>query len=143
MLKYLLLLLNLVRASVRGRETLVTENLLLRHQLAVLTRPTRKRPQLRTRDKLFWVVIRALRRDWRRHLVLARERHPLASPGVAPLLTLALARADRSATIETGAKPATDEFGKLWDAGQISRSGDGLQTLRVRLEGLLAERQAA
>src|SRR5437764_11662752 len=72
MLEYLLLLLSLIRAAVRDREALVAENLLLRHQLAVLTRPTRKRPRLRVRDKLFWVVVRALRRDWRRHLVVVR-----------------------------------------------------------------------
>src|SRR5438874_9075736 len=68
MLEYLLLLLSLARSAVRDREALVAENLLLRHQLAVLTRPTRKRPRLRARDKLFWVVVRALRGDWRRHL---------------------------------------------------------------------------
>src|SRR6266581_3224387 len=65
MIEYLLLLLSLVRAAVRDRDALVTENLLLRHQLAVLTRPTRKRPRLRARDKLFWVAVRALRSgDW-------------------------------------------------------------------------------
>src|SRR5437870_11191670 len=47
MLEYLLLLLSLFRATVRDRDELVAENLLLRHQLAVLTRPTRKRPRLR------------------------------------------------------------------------------------------------
>ena len=72
MLEYLLLLFSLMRATVRDREALVTENLLLRHQLGVLTRPTRKRPRLRARDKLFWVVIRALCRDWRRHLVVVQ-----------------------------------------------------------------------
>src|ERR671928_1079146 len=72
MLEYLLLLLSLIRATVRDRDALVAENLLLRQQLAVLTRPTRKRPRLRARDKLIWVVVRALRRDWRRHLVLVR-----------------------------------------------------------------------
>jgi hypothetical protein len=72
MLEYLLLLLSLVRAAVRDREALLTENLLLRHQLAVLTRPTRRRPRPRARDKLFWVLVRALRGDWRRHLVVVR-----------------------------------------------------------------------
>jgi hypothetical protein len=38
----------------------------------VLTRPTRRRPQVRTRDKHFWIVVRWVRRDWRRHLVLVR-----------------------------------------------------------------------
>src|ERR687885_646364 len=72
MLEYLLLLLGFIRAAVRDRDVLVAENLLLRHQLAVLTRPTRKRPRLRARDKLFWVVVRALCRDWRQHLVVVR-----------------------------------------------------------------------
>src|SRR5207248_1597572 len=72
MLEYLLLLLRLLGSAVRDREALVAENLLLRHQLTVLARPTRKRPRLRARDKLFWVVVRALRRDWRRHLVVVR-----------------------------------------------------------------------
>ena len=58
--------------SVASRPTWPLENLLLRHQLAVLTRPTRKRPRLRRRDKLFWVLARRLRRRWRRHLVLVR-----------------------------------------------------------------------
>src|SRR5919201_1616905 len=73
MMEYLLLLLSLIRATMRDREALVAENLLLRQQLTVLTRPTRKRPRLCARDQLFWVVVRALRRgDWRRHLVLVR-----------------------------------------------------------------------
>jgi hypothetical protein len=72
MLEYLLLLLSLLRATVRARDALVAENLLLRHQLAVLTRPTRKQARLRARDKFFWVVVRPVRRDWRRHLVLVR-----------------------------------------------------------------------
>ena len=73
MLEYLLLLVGLFRAVLRCRADLVAENLLLRQQLTVLTRPTaRRRPRLRSRDKLFWVVIRALRRDWRQHLVLVR-----------------------------------------------------------------------
>jgi hypothetical protein len=72
MLAYLMLLLSLIRGAVRDREALIAENLLLRHQLAVLTRQTRKRPRLPARDKLFWVVVRALRGDWRRHLVVVR-----------------------------------------------------------------------
>jgi putative transposase len=68
----LALLLGSLRGAVRDRTDLVAENLLLRHQLAVLTRPTRRRPRLRTRDKLRWVLARRLRRDWQRHLVLVR-----------------------------------------------------------------------
>src|SRR3954451_6627765 len=67
-----MLLLASLRAAVRDRVDVVAENLLLRHQLAVLTRPTRRRPRLRTRDKLLWVLARRLRGGWRPHLVLVR-----------------------------------------------------------------------
>jgi transposase InsO family protein len=48
----------------------VTENLLVRHQLAVLTRPTRTRPrqQLRIWDKVLWVLARQCCPGWREHL---------------------------------------------------------------------------
>jgi putative transposase len=72
MLEHLRLLFGCLHATVRDRGDLVAENLLLRHQLAVLTRPTRRRPRPRTWDKLFWIVVRMLRCDWRRHLVLVR-----------------------------------------------------------------------
>jgi putative transposase len=72
MIECLLLLVALLRAAVRDRNDVVAENLLLRHQLAVLTRPTRKRPRLRTRDRLLWLLARLVRRDWRQHLVLVR-----------------------------------------------------------------------
>jgi transposase InsO family protein len=66
------LVLALLRGAVHDRSDLVAENLLLRHQLAVLTRPTRRRPRLRARDQLLWVLARRIRRDWRRHLVVVR-----------------------------------------------------------------------
>src|SRR5882724_4854017 len=72
MLELLWLLLTTVLASVRPRHDLVLENLLLRHQLAVLTRPTRTRPRarLRTWDKLLWVLARQFCAGWREHLAL-------------------------------------------------------------------------
>jgi hypothetical protein len=60
-----------VRAGFASRADLVLENLLLRQQLAVALRPPR-RPRISRRDKLFWVLIRRLRADWRRHLHLVR-----------------------------------------------------------------------
>ena len=68
----LVLLIGMVRAALRDRGDLVVENLLLRHQLAVLTRPGRKRPSLRAHDKLVWVLARRLCTGWRRHMVLVR-----------------------------------------------------------------------
>jgi hypothetical protein len=70
--EYARLVLALLRGAVRDRSDLVAENLLLRHQLAVLTRPTRRRPRLGARDRLLWVLARRRRRDWRRHLVTVR-----------------------------------------------------------------------
>jgi hypothetical protein len=69
-LELLWLLLRTVLAWVRPRQDLVLENLLLRHQLAVLTRPTRTRPRARLRswDKLLWVLARRWCAHWREHL---------------------------------------------------------------------------
>jgi hypothetical protein len=68
----LTLLLAVPRAARHDRSELLTEMLLLRHQLAVLTRPTRRRRRVRFRrlDTLLLVLMRRLRRDGRRHLVL-------------------------------------------------------------------------
>ena len=74
MLEFATVVLAALRASLRRRTDLVAENLLLRHQLAVLTRPTRKRAKLRPHDKLLWVVARRLCRDWRRHLRVVRPQ---------------------------------------------------------------------
>jgi transposase InsO family protein len=72
MIECLLLLHALLRAAVCARAELAAENVLLRHQLAVLTRPTRRRPRLRARDKPVRLLARLVRSDWRRHLVLVR-----------------------------------------------------------------------
>ena len=48
-LELLWLVFTTVRAAVRPHQDLVLENLLLRHQLAVLTRPTRRQPYARLR----------------------------------------------------------------------------------------------
>ena len=72
MIECLLLLAGVLRAAVRDRGDVVAENLLLRHQLAVLTRPARRRARLRARDKLVWVLARLVRSDWRQYLVLVR-----------------------------------------------------------------------
>src|SRR6266571_2128343 len=72
MLDLLCLLLTTVLAWMRPRQDLVLENLLLRHQLTVLTRPTRtRRPaRLRAWDKLLWILARRWCARWREHLTL-------------------------------------------------------------------------
>jgi len=52
MVEYVLLLAGLLRTLIRTHGDLAAENVLLRQQLAILTRPTRKRSPLRTPDKL-------------------------------------------------------------------------------------------
>ena len=66
MIECLLLHVALLRAAVRHRADVAAENLLLRHQLAVLSRQTRKRPRLCARDKLLRLLARLARRDWLR-----------------------------------------------------------------------------
>jgi putative transposase len=72
MLDYLVLLVAFVRATMSGRAEVAAENLVLRQQLAVLTRSTRKRPRLRRCDKVFWVLARRLWRHWSQHVVVVR-----------------------------------------------------------------------
>jgi transposase InsO family protein len=69
-LELLWLVLMAALAWLRPRQDLVAENLLLRHQLAVLTRPTRTRPRVRLRiwDKLLWVLARRFCAGWREQL---------------------------------------------------------------------------
>ena len=55
----------------RGRRELVLENIALRHQLRTLQRSV-KRPDLRARDRLFWVLLASAWPRWRSALVLVR-----------------------------------------------------------------------
>ena len=64
-------LFQLLRALLRPRLSLVTENLALRQQLVILRRST-SRPRLRDRDRLFCVVLSHLWRDWRSMLVIVK-----------------------------------------------------------------------
>ena len=71
-MEWLTLFLQTIDTSWRDRRALVLENLVLRQQLVILTRPTRKRPRLRRRDRLFWLLVRHLWGDWRQHLLVVR-----------------------------------------------------------------------
>jgi hypothetical protein len=67
MREFLILLLGALHAAVRARADLVAENLSLRHQLTVLTRPG-LRPLLRAHDMLLRMLAGRLRIDWLRYL---------------------------------------------------------------------------
>jgi putative transposase len=61
----------LLRAFLLPRATLAAELLALRHQLGVLQRSVR-RPQLRKRDRIFWVWLSQLWADWRSSLIIVK-----------------------------------------------------------------------
>ncbi len=54
-----------------ARFHLALENLAFRHQVGVLER-SGKRPILRQRDRMFWVMLSALWPDWRSALVIVK-----------------------------------------------------------------------
>src|SRR5919199_4192287 len=91
-LELLWLLLTTVLAWARPRHDLVLENLLLRHQLAVLTRPTRTRPRARLRiwDKLLWVLARQWCAGWREHLRIVTPDTVVRWPSAGLATVLAL-----------------------------------------------------
>jgi hypothetical protein len=71
MLTALLVLLRSIGLLCRGHRAVALENLALRQQVAVLTR-TRTRLQLRSRDRLFWILLARTWREWRTALVLVQ-----------------------------------------------------------------------
>ena len=70
MLTALILLLRSIGLICRGHRAVALENLALRQQLAALTRT--KRPQIRRRDRLFWILLAKSWRDWRSALIVVQ-----------------------------------------------------------------------
>ena len=58
--------------SFRTRVSLQLEILALRHQLGVLQRTKRRRIRLKATDRLLWVALHRLWREWRKALVLVK-----------------------------------------------------------------------
>ena len=67
----LFLLLRTILSALRSHRALAMENLALRHQLNVLKRDV-KRPRLKNRDRLLWVMLVRLWNDWRKPLILVQ-----------------------------------------------------------------------
>ena len=61
-----------MRSLFVSRAALAAENLALRQQLAVLQRAAR-RPRLRRRDRVFWVWLSRIWRNWRSVVVIVRS----------------------------------------------------------------------
>jgi hypothetical protein len=69
---FLTTLLAALRAIVRSRADLELENLALRHQISVLQRSATKRPKLTAGDRMLWVLLSRVWRDWRSVLAIVR-----------------------------------------------------------------------
>ena len=52
------------------------EILALRHQLAVVERTARRRPNLAPADRLFWVLLSGVLADWSSALLIVKESSP-------------------------------------------------------------------
>jgi hypothetical protein len=60
--------------DLRRSPRVAVESVALRQQLATLKRSV-KRPQLRARDRAFWILLAKVWRDWRRALLHRPARH--------------------------------------------------------------------
>ena len=67
----LIIILRTIFSALRSHHALTLENLALRHQLNILQR-NRKKPRLRNRDRLFWLVLSRIWGDWRKPLILVQ-----------------------------------------------------------------------
>ena len=65
-------------SAVKTRAALQLENIALRHQIGVLHRSAKKRPQLHTPDRLLWVWLSRVWADWRSALVIVKPETVIA-----------------------------------------------------------------
>jgi putative transposase len=78
MLIFLTTLLAAPRAIFRSRAALELENLALRHQIGVLQRSATKRPKLTAGDRMLWVLLSRVWRDWRSALAIVQPETVVA-----------------------------------------------------------------
>ena len=71
MVRWLGILLRTFRSAVRTRRELALENLALRQQLAVW-KARQPRPRLTEMDRIFWIVLSRLCKNWRSSLQVVR-----------------------------------------------------------------------
>ena len=62
----------------RSRAVLELENVALRHQIGVLQRSGRKRPKLTAGDRMLWVLLSRVWRDWRSVLAIVQPETVVA-----------------------------------------------------------------
>src|SRR2546422_4686670 len=71
MLKLIMVVIRFVILVFGGQKEVALENAALRQQLAVFKRDG-KRPRLHRRDRLFWIGLRTISKDWKSALVIVR-----------------------------------------------------------------------
>jgi len=76
MIHALLAFVSILASAFRHRQGLALENLALRQQLAVYQR-RHPRPQLRLRDRLFWVWLSKVWSQWRSALLIVKPEKVL------------------------------------------------------------------
>ena len=65
-------MLEVLSSLLKSRAALQLENIALRHQIGVLQRSAKKRPQLHNSDRLFWVGLSQVWSEWRSALVIVK-----------------------------------------------------------------------
>ena len=73
----------LIRALVLHRDKLALENLALRQQLAVLKRSV-KRPKINDSDRVFWILLHRLWKEWSGSLIFVRPDTVIDQSGLPP-----------------------------------------------------------
>ncbi len=71
-------ILTILFSIFRSQAALKLENLALCHQIAVLRRSARKRPKLTSGDRLLWICLSRLWRDWRSALAIVKPETVVA-----------------------------------------------------------------
>jgi putative transposase len=97
-----------LKKSMVARFHLALENLALRQQLDVLQR-SGKRPKLRQRDRIFWILLSALWPDWRSSLVIVKPETVLGWRRQG----FRLCQCWKSKTRKPGRPPINEEIRKL------------------------------
>ena len=102
MLNAILFWMRFVILVLGGHQQVALENAALRQQLAVFKRDV-KRPQLRRWDRLFWIGLRAIWKDWKSALVIVRPE-TVISWQYAPALARPYRPLSTNAAIQTGTR---------------------------------------
>jgi putative transposase len=78
MLAVVISFLNTARASIRSRAALQLEILALRHQVQILHRSRRRRVRLTQADRLLWIWLSRIWKEWRSAVVIVRPETVIA-----------------------------------------------------------------